>query len=66
MILTALTAARMTFMVISLTHKISRFSQPKQLSANIGHYRVGGTVSQELSNNIIFVFIKALSSKVLR
>jgi hypothetical protein len=64
MILTAFTTARITSMTVMLPHKISCYSQLKQLSANMGHGRVGGTFNQVLYNMIIFVFIKVLSSKV--
>ena len=65
MLLTAFITARITFMVVTLPHKISCYSQLKQLSANMGHDRVGGAVNQVLYNTIIFVFIKVLSSKAL-
>jgi hypothetical protein len=65
MILTAFIAARITFMAVKLPHKMSCYSQLKQLSAHVGIDRVGGTVNQVLYNIIISVFIKVLSSKVL-
>jgi hypothetical protein len=46
MIVTAFITARITFMVVKLPHKLSRYSQLKQLSANMGHDRVGETVNQ--------------------
>jgi len=65
MILTVFITSRITFMVLKLPHNISRYSQLKQLSAKIGHDRVGRTDNQVLYITIIFAFKKVLSSKVL-